>query len=223
MQEHPRGAAPPALVDGALKIADAFLLAVVVVGVAGDADALGAVHERLADRMKPIHVGNGDVAFAAVHPFVGQADAPFAALEIGQDVRVAPAAIAALRPMVEIRGLAAIVDHAVDGTAAAQRAALRGEDLPAAAAFARFGLELPRVFRIEQHLDEAGGHMDVGVIVGRAGFQDADLDPRILRQAPGQHRPGRPRADDHVVKCFPIRRRLVVRHLFLPPEGSNCL
>jgi len=51
---------------------------------------------------------------SAVDTVVADADPPLAALEVGQDVDIAPAAIAALRPVVEILPLAAVVDHAVD-------------------------------------------------------------------------------------------------------------
>ena len=78
--------------------------------------------------MDPVVVGDRQVALAAVDAVVADADAPLGALEIGQHVDIAPAAIAALRPIVEIRALAAVVDHAVDRTRPAQRAALRGGD-----------------------------------------------------------------------------------------------
>ena len=73
-----------------------------------------AVDERLAHRMDQIHRGDGKIALAPMEPVVRHADPPFRAFEIRQHIGVAPAAIAALRPMGEIRLLAAIVDHTVD-------------------------------------------------------------------------------------------------------------
>ena len=62
----------------------------------------------------PVVVGNRQTALAPVNPVVAGSKTPLAALEIGENVDIAPAAIAALRPVVEILPLTAIVDHAVD-------------------------------------------------------------------------------------------------------------
>ena len=120
---------PIAAMDQPLEIADARLVvAAVVVVAARNPQFLGAIDERLADRMDPVDVGDRQVAVAAVDAVIADADPPLGALEIRQHVDIAPAAVAALRPVVEIRALAAIVDHAVDRARPAQRAALRGGD-----------------------------------------------------------------------------------------------
>src|SRR6185312_15600165 len=133
VQEHARRGMSPAAMNGTLEIADARLvIAAVVVCTTRNAGADRACDERLANRMDPVDVRHGEVSLTPVDAVVGDADAAFGALEIGQDVHVAPATVAALRPVVEIRALPAIVDHAVDRAGAAQRAALRGGDLSAA-------------------------------------------------------------------------------------------
>ena len=132
--------------DGALEVANARLLvAAVVVDAARNPHADGAGDERLADRMDPVDVGDRQVALAAVDTVIGDADTALGALVVGQHVHIAPAAIAALRPTVQIGALAAVVDHAVDRTGPTQRAALRGGDGATAAALGRLGLELPGV------------------------------------------------------------------------------
>ena len=201
MQEHTRRRMPPAAMDRALEIADALLpVAAVVVGAARDPHADGAGDERLADRMDPVDVGDRQVALAAMDAVIGDADPPLGALVVGQHVDIAPAAIAALRPTVEVGALAAVVDHAVDRAGPAERAALRGGDCPTAAALGRLGLELPGEVRVEQHLDEAGRHVDVGMPIRRAGFQHADRRARLLGQPVRQHRAGGAAADDDVVE-----------------------
>src|SRR5512143_3489638 len=105
--------------------------------------------------MDPVDVGDRQVALTAVDTLIGNADTTLGPLVVGQHVHIAPAAIAALRPTVQIGALAAVVDHAVDRTGPAQRTALRGGDGATAAALGWFCLELPRVVRVEQDLDEA--------------------------------------------------------------------
>src|SRR5258707_31554 len=96
-QEIPPGrAAAQPLVDAGLEIAGAGLRRTVVVGVAGNAEAFGPGEERLADLVRPIEVGHRDVAVAAAIKVVTVADPALEPLEIGQQVGVAPAGVAAL-------------------------------------------------------------------------------------------------------------------------------
>jgi len=57
-----------------------------------------ARHERLAERVSPVHGGDGEIALAAAIGVLALADAPLQPLEIRQHIRIAPAAIAELRP-----------------------------------------------------------------------------------------------------------------------------
>ena len=131
---------------------------------------------------------------------IAQSDAALRPAEIGQHIGVTPTAIAALCPAVEVRALAAVVNHAVDGARAAKGPTLRGEDLPARGAFARFGFELPRVVGIEEHLDETTRHMNERVTVGRTCFQHAHGCARIFGQAVREHRSRGAAANDDVIK-----------------------
>ena len=200
MQEGARRADPPALVDGALEIADAFLPGAVVIVVARDPHADGAVDEGVAQRVAPVDVGDRPLAVAtAIGAVVATADAALAAFEIGQDIGIGPAAIAHLAPGVEIRPLAAIIDMAVDRAGAAQRLAARRIDRAPRRARARFGFEVPVHLRMDQRLHEARGDMDPRVAVAPAGLEHANGGV-ARRQPVGKHRSGRTGSDDDVVE-----------------------
>src|SRR6202035_1704459 len=107
MQEHPGRRIPIAAIDQPLEIPNPGLgVAAVVVLAARDAEFLRSLDERLVDRVDPVIVGNRQAAATAVNASVGNTDAPLTALEVGQDIDITPAAIAALRPMIEILALA---------------------------------------------------------------------------------------------------------------------
>lgn len=68
------------------------------------------------------------------------------------------------------------------------------------AQYLRYGLQVPVVLGVSEHLDEGGGRVDERVVeLVLAGFDDADADVRVLAQARGEHQPGCAAADDHVV------------------------
>jgi hypothetical protein len=121
-------------------------------------------------------------------------------LKIGQHVRIAPAAVAELRPGVEVAGLAAVVVESVDGGRAAERLALLDRDHAARGAVARLGLELPSVFRVRDDLDEAAGNVEVDVVIGRACLQHADGVSFVGGETVGENAAGGARADDHVIE-----------------------
>ena len=81
--------------------------------------------------MVPVIVGDRQASLAPVDAVVTDAETPLTALEVRQDIDIAPAAVAALRPVVEILALAAVVDHAVDGARPTQSAALGRRDAAA--------------------------------------------------------------------------------------------
>ena len=202
MQERGRRTDAPAVLDGALGVGYALLDRAVVVGVFRDAEADRAGHERLAQRILPVHGGDGQIAVAPAIGVLALADAPLQPLEIGQHVRIAPAAIAELRPGVEILALAAVVDVAVDRGRAAERLAARRVDAAAAGPGPRLLLVGPVDALHVKGFDETGRQMDVGMPVPGAGFEHADRGGRIFAQPVGQHRAGGARADDHVVECI---------------------
>ena len=199
MQEGAGRAHSASVQDGALGEGDAFLDLAVVIGIAGDTGLDCTLDEGVAQRVAPVDVGDGEVAVAAAEGGIAVADALFHAAEIGEHVGVAPAAVAELRPGVEIHGLAAVVDVAVDGAGAAERLAARGEDAPPARPRARLHAVEPVHALVVVGLDEAGGDVDVGVPVARARLQHAHAGRAVRRQPVGEHAAGRARAHDHVV------------------------
>jgi hypothetical protein len=132
LEEGARGGDAAAAMDGALVVADARLVAAIVVPRAGDAERQAALDEGLGHRVDPVHVGDRDAPLAPAARVVAGADAVLAAAIVRQAVGIAPAAQPALRPGVEVRGLAAVVDHPVHRGGAAERAPLRRADAPPA-------------------------------------------------------------------------------------------
>ncbi len=200
VQEGGGGADAAALVDRALGVGHALLDGAVVVPVARDAETDRALDEGVTQRVVPVDVGDGEGAVAAAVGVVAVADAPLQALEVGQHVGIAPAAVAELSPGIEVARLAAIIDVTVDGAGAAQRLAARGVDAPAGGIGAGLLRIAPVDAGIVEGLDEAGGEVDVGMPVARARFEHAQRRGRILAEAVGKYAARRARPDDHVVE-----------------------
>src|SRR5205085_12289181 len=128
----------------------------VVIGILGNAEADGACHEGLAERILPFHGGDGERPLAAAERVLAFADPALQPLEVRQHIRIAPAAIAHLRPGIEILALAAVVDVAVDRGRAAERLAARRIDAAAAGPWAHLLLVGPVDALHVERLDEAG-------------------------------------------------------------------
>src|SRR5207247_369945 len=130
-QKGGRRADAQAILNRTLGVGHALLYRAVVIGVARNAETDRAGHERLAERILPVHGGDGQVAVAPAIGVLALADPPLQPLEIRQHIRIAPAAIAELRPGVEILVLAAVVDVTVDRGGAAEGLAARRIDAAA--------------------------------------------------------------------------------------------
>src|SRR6185437_7105512 len=178
----------------------AFLDRAVVIGVARNAETDRARHEGFAQRVSPFHRGDGEIALAAAKGVVALADAMLQPLEIGQHIRIAPAAVTDLGPGVEILALAAIVDMAVDRRRAAERLAARRIDAATTGPGAYLLLVGPVDAAHVEGLDEAGRQMNVGVPVARTCLEQADFGRYILAQAVSQHATRRARTDDHIIE-----------------------
>ena len=114
-----RGRAALAVTRRRLVIADAVLLFAIKIVVAREAQRHRGIDKGFADRMMVGDIGDAERPAGAVIS-VGAARLMLGALEIGQHVIERPAGIAELAPMVEILGLPADIDHAVDRGRAAQ-------------------------------------------------------------------------------------------------------
>ena len=202
MQKGGRRTDAQAILNGALGVGDAFLDRAVVIGVARNPQTDRAGHEGFAERIAPVHGGDGEIAVAAAKRFVALADAPLQPLEIWQHILIAPAAIAELRPGVEILALAAIIDVTVDRGGATQRLAARRIDAAAAGPGPRLLLVGPVEAPHVERLDEAGRQMDIGMPVARAGFEHANAGAGIFAQPVGEHATRRARSHDHIIERF---------------------
>src|SRR6202042_171341 len=119
-----------------------------------------------------------------------RADAMLEPFEIRQYIRITPAAIAELRPGVEILALAAVVDVAVDRRRPAERLAARRVDVAAAGPWTHLLLIGPIHAAHVEGLDEAGRQLIIRWPVARACLQHEDLCRRILSEPIGQHATG---------------------------------
>ena len=109
--------------------------------------------------------------------------------------------------MVEILGLAADIDHAVDRGRAAQHLAARPEHLAVGGARIGLGLVAPIDRRVGKGLAKAERDVDPAVLVLAAGFEQQHPRRRVLAQPRGDRAPGRAGADhdeiglDHILLC----------------------
>ena len=181
LEERAGGRHAAALQNRALGVVDAFLLAGVVVRVGRNAHFVGTLDEEVGQGMAPVRIGNGEGAGGTTVRVVRVAvgDAALETLEVGQDVDIAPAAVAELGPVVEVLALAAVDDMAVDRTRAAERLAARGIDPPAGGVGPGFLLIAPVNGGVVERLHETGRDVDHRVGVGGASLEDADGDARI--------------------------------------------
>src|SRR5271166_3933888 len=94
----------------------------------------------------------------------------FGLAEIGQAIVPRPAAVAELRPVVVILGLAADVDESVDRRGAADHPAARVDDGAPVGAGVGLGAVFPRQGIVVEHLEESGRDVNQRVPVAPAGL-----------------------------------------------------
>src|SRR6202022_2708788 len=201
-QKGGRRADAQAILNRALGVGYALLYGAVVIRVARNAEADRTGHERLAERIPPVHGGDGQIAVAPAISVLALADPALQPLEVWQHIRIAPAAIAELRPGVEILALAAVVDVTIDRGGAAERLAARRVDAAAPGPGARLLLISPVDAPHVKGLDEARRQMDVGMPVARTCFEHADAGSSIFAEPIGEHASGGARAHNHIVECI---------------------
>ncbi len=140
-------------------------------------------------------------------PALFTAMAVFHALEIRQHIRIGPALRAELFPAIEILGMAAHVNEAVNGGGAADDLATWGGD----AAIIEIGLgfgEITPIVALHAHRPgESRRHLDERAEIGTAGLYDDDGIATIFRQAVGDGGPCGAGADDDVIclHCCSLR------------------
>jgi hypothetical protein len=153
-----RGALPTGVLLGHVIPAHAFLDCAVEVGNEGNPQFLGRTYERLAQWIVLDLLGDVHRPLAAVVSVV-QPLIRLGTPEKRQHLLKPPVLVAQLRPGLIVLFLAADVDHRVDRSAAAQRAALRIPHLPVVQLGLRDGGELPVVARAAE-LGESNRHVD---------------------------------------------------------------
>ena len=203
-----RAHAPPAG-NRRLRHRDAVLRGAVVIGVVGEADLLPRAYDRVVERAA--FRGVGDLQRAVPPPeLVLAAGIALHPAEHRQHVAVGPAAIAELRPAVEILRLAAHEHHAVDrGGPAQQPPARHGNAPPARALLGLRGIE-PVGGGVVDQPGEADGDGRPGV-ARPARLQQQHARGRVRRKPVGQHRAGRARPHDDIVETL-------FRHAAFPPQ-----
>ena len=129
-------------------------------------------------------------------------------LEERQHVVPAPAGEPELAPVVVVGGLAAHVDHGVDGGGAADHLAARIVEAAAVEPRLRLGLEHPVGARIADGEEIADRDVEPDPVVPAAGLEQQHARSGIGGEPVRQHAAGRAGADDDVV-VFAFDRRCV--------------
>jgi hypothetical protein len=194
-------------------VADTVLAGAVEIVIAGKAELGRRRDKGLADRMLR-DVRHAERSAGAVE-LIGAAHLVLGASEIGQHVVERPASIAELTPMVEILGLAANVDHAVDRRGAAEHLAARPEHATVGGSGIGLGLVAPIDRRVGKGLAKTERNVDPAVAVLAAGLEQQHLRRRVLAEPRRYRAPGRACTDydkiglDLVLLC--IHKRLLFR------------
>ena len=204
-----RGADP--VPDRHVHGAEALLLVAVVVRGLRVAGLLAGLDEGAVQRvLHPVAVAGAKrplgaaVRVAAAGPGLGLA-------EVGQAVAVGPAGRALGLPLVEVAGVAAHVDHAVDRGRAAQHLAARAVEPAAVQVGLGLGLETPVVARHVHRDGERGRHLDEDAAVAAPRLEQQHAGAHVLAQAVSQHAAGRAGADDDVIEAL-LHGRNVARN-----------
>src|SRR4029077_19842628 len=202
--------AAPALACRRLMVADAFLAGAIEIVIAREAELDRALDKRLADRVAVRDVGHAERAVDAME-CIGAASLVLGALEIWQHIFERPAGIAELAPMVEILGLPADIDHAVDRRGGAEHLAARPEHPASAGARIGLGLVAPIDRRVGKGLAETERDVNPAVAILAACLEQEHASCRVLAE-PRRHRAsGRTRADydeiglDLILLCRHVR------------------
>ena len=203
---------PGLLID--LKVAAAFVIALVEVADVGNAALRRGVAKRIQDRPRQSLLFYPPFAAIAVE-FRAAGKMVFALLEQRQHVFPGPAGVACRRPAVIVLGLAAHVDHAVDGGTAPQHLAAWITQGAALQALLGFGLEAPVGARVTDTEQVADGDMDPGVIVATTGFEQQHAVGGVGGQSIGQQATRGAGAYYHVIVLRSCNGHLRSRLFFL--------
>ena len=199
LQIRHRGRAAHAAARRELVIPGAFLARAVEIVVARDAELARPRDHRLDERMRRADVRRPERAVGAV-VFARAAHVVLELAKPGQDVGEAPPRVARRGPGVVVLALPADRYQAVDGGAAAERAAAGPVHLAAVHRRLGLGVEAPVQHRMEHRLRVADGDVDPGVGVARTGLEQQHRVAAVRGQAIGEDASRRSGAHDDVVE-----------------------
>ncbi|MNI37640.1 hypothetical protein D3C73_917410 [compost metagenome] len=194
-----------------LVIANAFLVAAVVVGVQGLAVFLSGAQKGVGHG-KPF--GNFFQVHGAIFP--ARVAPGFVMLDLAEDalgLRMAPSRCTRRFPAIVILGLAAHVDHAVDQGGAAHALAARHRDGPAIDVVFGLGGEPPVVVGVHQQLGEARRDGNPHAARLLAGFQHQDPMLAVGTEPVGQ---------DAARRAAARNDEIVIAHRFSPRPDVGC-
>src|SRR5690606_10291096 len=205
-----RRRAARAIALGDLVQPDALLARTVEVVVAGEARLHACLDERVRKRIDVTQVGYRQRTVATVQR-VAAARVAFAAAEVRQHRGPVPARRALRGPTVVVGGHAAHVAHGVERTRSAEHLAARPPQRAAAQLRLRRGVVVPVHALLPDQLRQPCRHVDEGVPVARAGFEQQHAHAGVFGQAIGEYAAGGAGADDDVV-VFRARRVMGFGH-----------
>src|SRR5581483_2115755 len=180
------GARAPAVADGHLQPAEAFLACAVIVVGPGMARRLAGFREGLEQRVFVMAELRTERTIAAAIR-IAAAFPAFLLAEIGKDLVIGPALGTVRRPAVEIAFVAAHIGHGIGRGAAAHHLAAGAFDGAAAHARLRLAEIAPIVQAIDQYLTPAERDVNPGIAVPAARLEDQDRDVLVFRQPMREH------------------------------------
>ena len=210
MQVRNRRRAPRAILLRHLVEADAFLHVPVEIVVARIARLRRGVDEHLRQGIGVTQVGHRERAEFAMQ-VVATAAVAFVALEVRQHRIPVPTGRALRGPVVVIARVAADVAHRIDRTRTAEHLAARPPQRAVVELRFGRGVVIPVHALLADQLGQARGHVDEGMPVARAGFEQQHAHLRVRGQAIGEHAAGRTGTDDDVVESVHAMSRQLVR------------
>ena len=121
------------------------------------------------------------------------------ALKVRQHVGIGPALRAACRPVIEVPGVPAHIDHAIDRRRAAQHLSAWNGQPPAAEGWLRIGAQPPVIALHVHRIGECPRHLDQGAATAAAALNQDDAAAPVLGQTMGQRTARRTGTDDDEV------------------------
>ncbi len=183
----------------------AELLVAIEVRIVGVAGFLCGGDEGSREGIVVAQVGDRQRAGIAVQR-TGATTVALAVQEPRQHLLPAPAGGAAGCPAVVVVSHAAHVAHRIDRTRSPQHLAAWPPQAPAAERGLRLGLQVPVDAAVVDQPRQPGRHVDEGVGIARAGFQQQHPAGRVFAEPVGQHAAGRAGPNhDVVVHAAPCR------------------